>query len=85
MMETFFYGAAAMNSAIIALFFLRFWRDSLDRLFLCFGLAFLLLAADRTVLALIPFATEWREYVYLVRLTAFAVIIGGIIDKNRRQ
>ena len=85
MVETFFYGAAAMNSVIIAVFFLRFWRGSLDRLFLCFGLAFALLAVDRAVLALIPFATEWREYVYLVRLTAFSVIIGGIIDKNRRR
>ena len=85
MIETFFHGASAMNSVVIALFFLRFWRDSLDRLFLCFGLAFGLLAVDRGVLALIPFATEWREYVYLVRLMAFAVIIGGVIDKNRRR
>ena len=85
MVETFFHGASAMNSAIIALFFLRFWRGSLDRLFLFFGLAFGLLAVDRAVLALIPFATEWRVYVYLVRLTAFSVIIGGIVDKNRRR
>ena len=85
MVETFFHGAAAMNSAIIAVFFFRFWRGSLDRLFLCFGLAFGLLAIDRAALALIPFATEWREYIYLVRLTAFSVIIGGIIDKNRRR
>jgi len=85
MLETFFHGASAMNSVIISLFFLRFWRDSLDRLFLFFGFAFGLLAADRAVLALMPFATEWREYVYLVRLTAFAVIILGIVDKNRRR
>ena len=84
-LEAFFHGASAMNSVLIAVFFIRFWRQSLDRLFLCFGLAFGMLAVDRTVLALIPFATEWRQYVYLVRLLAFALIIYGIVDKNRRR
>jgi hypothetical protein len=85
MLETFLHGAAAMNSVIIALFFLRFWRHSLDRLFLFFGLAFGMLAIDRAALALVPSATEWRQYVYLVRLLAFTVIICGIVDKNRRR
>ena len=83
-MVTFLYGAAAMGCAIIGLFFFRFWRQSLDRLFLMFALAFWILAADRTVLGLVSFATEWREYVFLLRLVAFCLILYGIFDKNRR-
>jgi len=30
------------------------------------------------------FATEWRLYVFLVRLLAFCLILFGVFDKNRR-
>ena len=83
-METFLHGAAAANCGFIGLFFLRFWRQSRDTLFLSFALAFLILGVKRTVLGVWPFATEWREYVYLLRLAAFCLIIYGIVDKNRR-
>lgn len=84
-MITFLYGAAAMGCAIIGLFFWRFWRQSLDRLFLMFALAFWILALDRLVLGTFAFATEWREYVFLLRLTAFCLILYGIYEKNRRR
>jgi hypothetical protein len=83
-MVTFLYGAAAMGAFIIGLFFWRFWRQSLDRLFLMFALAFWILALDRTVLGIVSFASEWREYVFLLRLLAFSLILYGIIEKNRR-
>jgi hypothetical protein len=82
--ETFLYGTTAMNCAVIGLFFLRFWTRSRDRFFLWFACAFLILGVERAVLGLLPFATEWREYVYLLRLFAFCVILYGIADKNRR-
>lgn len=82
-MVTFLYGAAAMACAAIGLFFYRFWRQSTDRLFLMFALAFWILAIDRTVLGLITLATESRGYVFLLRLVAFCLIIYGIVDKNR--
>jgi hypothetical protein len=83
-MVTFLYGAAATGCAVIGLFFWRFWRQSLDRLFLLFALAFWILAIDRTVLALVPAADEWREYVFLLRLLAFCLILYGIVWKNRK-
>lgn len=83
-METFLHGAAAANCGFIGLFFLRFWRQSRDALFLSFALAFLILGIERAVLGLWPSATEWREYVYVLRLLAFCLIIYGIVDKNRR-
>jgi hypothetical protein len=82
-MVTFLYGAAAMGSAVIALFFFKFWRQSGDHLFLMFALAFWMLALDRTVLGVFAFATEWREYVFLIRLSAFCLILYGIAHKNR--
>ena len=45
-------GAIAMASVVAALFFLRFWRDTGDRLFLIFAAAFFLLAATRVGLAM---------------------------------
>src|SRR5688572_5807677 len=51
-MEQFIMGAIAMASAIVALFFLRFWRETGDRLFAMFALAFLLLGISRFGLAM---------------------------------
>jgi hypothetical protein len=36
-MESFIMGTIAMGSAIVAVFFLRFWRDTSDRLFAIFA------------------------------------------------
>ncbi len=51
-MEHFIMGAIAMASAVVALFFFRFWRDTGDRLFAMFALAFLLLGITRIGLAM---------------------------------
>jgi hypothetical protein len=83
-MVTFLYGAAATGCAVIGLFFWRYWRQSTDRLFLLFALAFWILAIDRTVLGAWEVADEWRAYVFLLRLVAFCLIIFGIVGKNRR-
>jgi hypothetical protein len=83
-MKFFFHGATCMACFTIALFFFRFWRRTADRLFLIFGAAFLLLMGERIVLVTIDVSHEFAPYVYLVRLLAFVLIIGAIIDKNRR-
>ena len=81
---SFIQGATAMGCVIAAVFFLRFWQQSRDRLFLRFASAFLLLALSYTLLATIAFADEWRVYIFAIRLLAFLVIIYGIFEKNRR-
>jgi hypothetical protein len=45
-------GAIAMASLVIALFFLRFWRNSRDRFFLYFALSFGIEGAHRVYSAL---------------------------------
>jgi hypothetical protein len=76
-------GALAAGNAIIAMFFLKFWRRTHDRLFVMFAMAFTLLAIQR-VAAVITFewtASDARHYV--MRLIAFLLILAAIVDKNR--
>jgi hypothetical protein len=85
-MEQFVMGAIAMASTVVALFFLRFWRDTGDRLFAMFSLAFFLLGLTRIGLAVSPEPTvaEGHTHWYWVRLAAFVLILVAIADKNRR-
>jgi hypothetical protein len=76
-------GALAMSAVVVALFFLRFWRVSRDRLFVYFTAAFVLLAANWTALAAIAPSRESRHFVYLIRLVAFLLLAFGIWDKNK--
>ena len=80
----FLQGAVAMGCGIVALFFLRFWRQSHDRLFLWFAIAFWTLALSYVLLGMVMFATEARVYVFAVRLFAFCTIIYAIVEKNRK-
>jgi hypothetical protein len=73
----------AMASLGVAVFFLRFWRRTRDRLFAWFALAFTLFAANWTVLASLSPSQEARHLVYLIRLAGFALIIQGVVEKNR--
>jgi hypothetical protein len=79
----FLSGAVAFGFAACALFFLRFWRRTREQLFLAFAVAFLLLGAGQTILALANIGTEERGSIYLLRLIAFLLILVAIYRKNR--
>jgi Family of unknown function (DUF5985) len=74
-------GAIMVSSWSIALFFFRFWAKTRDRLFLLFGVAFILLGLER--LYLVVMASDTGGYLYLVRLLAFILILVAIAEKNR--
>ena len=78
-------GANVLASIAIGLVFLRFWRQSHDRLFMAFALAFWIFAANWVALAFVGPEFEARTYLYLLRLVAFSLIIAAIIDKNRQR
>ena len=80
----FLSGAVACGFLICGLLFLRFWRRTREQLFLAFSLAFVLLGAAQTILALAGIPTEERGPVYLVRLAAFLLILLAIYWKNRK-
>ena len=76
-------GAAAMGSAVAALFFVRFWRQTKDRLFMMFAIAFVVDAFMRAILAVVTLHDETEPFFYLGRLLSFSLIVLAIIDKNR--
>jgi hypothetical protein len=81
----FLHGLIAMGLWVAGLFFLRFWRDTRDRLFAILAAAFWTLATNFIALGLLQPDDETRHYAYVVRLAAFLLIIGGVVDKNRRD
>jgi len=76
-------GALVMGYAVAALFFLRFWRETRDRLFGIFAAAFALLSVQRLALALSTDPNGDQLLLYGMRLLAFVLILAAIIDKNR--
>lgn len=76
-------GAVAMASLVATLFFLRFWHQTRDVLFLFFAIAFGLDAVTRFILGLFHPADEAEPLFYTARFIAFLLIVVGIVIKNR--
>lgn len=85
MLKTLLDGAVLMAYLACALFFLRFYLQSKDRLFALFSLAFTLMGVHNLLGALVaPDLDTERVYcLYVVRLVAYLLILGAIWDKNR--
>jgi hypothetical protein len=81
-MIDFLAGAVTLGYSAAAVFFLRFWRRTADRLFLSFALAFSLLALNQVLAAVLEFGDERTPYVYSLRVLGFLLILWAIIDKN---
>ena len=77
-------GAICMGFFVIALYFLRFWKRTRDRLFLFFAAAFALQLIERLIRVTSVPETANSPAVYLIRLAAFALLIAAVVDKNRR-
>ena len=84
-MLVFLWGVCAALSSTAGLLFWRFFRDTRDRLFALFALSFWLMAAQWIGLAVVEPAAETRHYFYVLRLTAFLLILAAIADKNRAK
>jgi MFS-type transporter involved in bile tolerance (Atg22 family) len=85
-MNSVILGAIAMASMVAALFFLRFWRDTRDRFFLLFAIAFGgIEGLNRALLGLTAVSQEQEPFFYLVRLFTFGLILVAIVDKNRTK
>lgn len=84
MTDLFYFssGAVSFGLVLVALFFLRFWKDTRDFLFAAFAAAFVLLAAAQAIVAVWPIPLEERSWVYLIRLLAFVVILVAMWRKN---
>ncbi|MDP4200166.1 MAG: DUF5985 family protein [Bacteroidota bacterium] len=75
-------GIISMGYGVSGLFFLRFWRQTRDRLFFVFAIAFWLLSIQQLAFALSSESAEDLTYLFVIRLVAFILILGAIVDKN---
>jgi hypothetical protein len=75
-------GVVAMGCFAAALFFFRFYRDTRDRLFLWFGISFLVECLNRSLAALQFFPREDPPLYYAIRLLAYLLILWAIVEKN---
>jgi hypothetical protein len=79
---SFLSGAVTLAYLVGALFFVRFWRKSGDRLFLMFSIAFALLSLNQLLAFALEVISEPYSFVYGIRVLAFALIIVAIVEKN---
>ena len=82
MIEGFLLGIIVTASVTAGLFFLKFWRQTRDLLFLAFGVAFLVEGVNRAAFLYVDRPNEGSAPIYVVRLLAFALILAGILHKR---
>ena len=81
-MTTFLAGMVTAGLLVAGLFFIRFWSDSRDPLFLAFTGAFWMLALNEALIALVPEPSGGHSWFYLLRVAAFLLIAAAIVRKN---
>lgn len=81
-MDLMLLGAIAMACFMASLFFLSFWKTTRDRFFLFFAVSFGLEGCSRILLGLNYYSNEQAPLFYLIRLFAFLIILGAIVEKN---
>lgn len=81
-MIEFLSGAVTLAYLIAAVFFLRFWRKTADRLFLAFTIAFVLFALNQGLAHLLAIYHEPTSFIYALRVIGFVLILAAIVDKN---
>jgi uncharacterized membrane protein HdeD (DUF308 family) len=84
MLEGFLLGVIVTASLVAGAFFLKFWRQTRDPLFLAFAAAFLVEGVNRLTFLFLENPNEGRPLIYVVRLLAFLLILAAIVQKNRR-
>ena len=81
-MIEFLSGAVTLAFLLSAVFFLRFWRKTSDRLFLAFAIAFVLFALNQGLAYVLDIYHEPTSFIYALRVIGFVLILAAIVDKN---
>jgi hypothetical protein len=84
MIEGFLLGVIVTASLTASLFFLKFWKQTRDVLFLAFAAAFLIEGINRTTQLFVANPAEGNPSIYVVRGLAFLLLIAAVVYKNRR-
>ncbi|HET7132664.1 MAG TPA: DUF5985 family protein [Gammaproteobacteria bacterium] len=82
MLVAYLGGAVTLGYLVAAMFFMRFWRKTADRLFLAFAIAFGLLAVNQGFAIFLDAGDETTAFAYGLRVLGFVLILAAIVDKN---
>jgi hypothetical protein len=85
MIEGFLLGIIVTASITAGAFFLKFWKQTRDSLFLAFGIAFIIEGLNRIGFLFVASPNEAGPTIYVVRLVAFLIIMAAIVRKNRKK
>lgn len=85
MIEGFLLGVIVTCSLVAAGFFAKFWFATRDLLFLGFAAAFALEGLNRMAFLFLDRPNAGDEYIYVVRLLSYLLILAAIANKNRTK
>lgn len=83
MINGFLLGVIVTCSIVSGAFFIKFWRQTRDTLFLAFGAAFMVEGFNRAMILFVDAPNLGHPAIYVVRLLSYLLILVAIIDKNR--
>ena len=81
-LDLFLLGFVAGCSVCAVLFFLRFWRQTRDMLFLAFAAFFALQAALNASVLSLQHPNEGTVWIFTLRLLSVLLVLGAIVRKN---
>ena len=81
-LDTFLLGFVTAASLFAGLFFLRFWRETRDVLFLSFSAFFLIQGGLSAAVVHLPEPNTGPAWVFVMRLVSVAGVLGAILWKN---
>ena len=81
----FLLGFIAASSLVAATFFLRFWKDTRDILFLAFVIFFLIQAIQSVLVLQLRHPNEGTAWFFLLRLLSVLSVLAAILWKNTRR
>ena len=84
MTEGFLLGVIVTASLVAGAYFLKFWRQTRDSLFLGFACAFLIEGVNRTCFLFVPNPESGSVTLYSIRLLSYLLILIAIAYKNRK-
>ncbi|MGA7884242.1 MAG: DUF5985 family protein [Acidobacteriaceae bacterium] len=84
-LDLFLLGYIAALAAAATIFFLRYWKETRDSLFLAFAVFFAVEGGTRTFDISTPSPNLIVGWVYILRLLAVLLIVAAILRKNTRS
>jgi hypothetical protein len=84
-LDMFLLGYIAAGSAVVALFFLRFWKETRDFLFMGFAIFFAVQGGTRALSLSEENPNLVIDWVYALRLLAVLLVVAAILRKNARS